>query len=297
MVQNKEMFNVIGYLYGDGWIYLNRGIYYICGFSGDIEDLETIKNILNNYYNPGKCTISTRNTVSEKYNINGTTNSFVCSPAFSKILVDEGVHCGKRVDQEVSIPDFLKNATLEQRLEFIAGFYAADGEVINFQKNNKTPRPPVILLTKRVVLEDNLFLMVNYITDTLDSINIKYSIEKTFNKTCDNNIRVKIIINNSLDNMLKFLFAIGDRMILCSRKLTKNKNVKKYLLFKKIFLKRLLKGYLLAKYTKESPKKISNEYNVKIRQVRHWRDDKKCGYKLPKDFIKFSDFNDRYCSP
>ena len=64
---NKYLESMIfGMLLGDGWISERLN----CGFSGDLDSLQVIKDDLINLYGGiGKANISSKETLSEKYNI------------------------------------------------------------------------------------------------------------------------------------------------------------------------------------------------------------------------------------
>ena len=162
---------LFGFMLGDGWITTKHN----CGFSGDPESLQIAKNDLIDLYGDiGKATIVTKNTVSEKYGIEGTTSSFVCNVKIAKEFESLGMPIGKRVEQDFDIPNWISNGSNEIKAAFLSGLYAAEGYTPCFQKNNKTLKTLGFNISKRQSVEHTLHMQLGKI---LNDLGIKYTLK------------------------------------------------------------------------------------------------------------------------
>lgn len=296
---NKNMFNIIGYLLGDGWISIsnakNKG--YVCGFSGDIEDLILLKNDLNILFGDiGKSTIVSKKTISPKYNIKGVSSYFTCNTKVAKYFLSLGLPYGKRVEKDFILPEFIINSSIEEKVEFISGLYAAEGEIPKMQKNDKTPRCPSMVISKRYSQKSNFYILLNQIGKMLNDINIKFNLELVETYTCDKNIKAKFVISNGNNNLTNFYKILNLKY--CKRKQSLFDEFYKYQKLKTDKLKELEKAFNETRNTNLTTREIADKYNIKIRQVQHWRyDNQNLQFKLPKNFMTFTEFKNRYCSP
>lgn len=125
--KKNEIFAMFfGAMLGDGWISqnvrkVNDGKYAYthiqAGFSGDIEDLETLRNDVNSIIDSNKIVskILSRKTYSKKYNIAGITNSISLPVSLAKILIQNGMPTGRRVQKEFLMPSWIINGTKKNK--------------------------------------------------------------------------------------------------------------------------------------------------------------------------------------
>jgi len=155
--QLPYLLKIIGYVFGDGYIYFNNkedaGITW---FYGKGEDLEKIrKDILKLGFKPSKIYSRKKNhkfkTLYSEYEFNNIETSFkVCSSSFAILLVALGAPLGNKAAQNYSLPDWIFKAPLWQKRLFLASFFGAEMStpktIINHKYNFYAP---VISMNKK----------------------------------------------------------------------------------------------------------------------------------------------------
>lgn len=285
MRNTKLKAELFGYLLGDGWI-STRNLN--CGFSGDLESLQIIKDDLKKIFNGniGAANIKTYKTKSEAYGISGETNRFICNKKVAEMFVSLGAPIGKRVEQDIKIPDWILNGNKEIKSSFISGIYAAEGYTPRFQKNGKTLKAIGFNMSKRSFCDKDLF--INQYSKILNDLGIDFNVKIKNTFTCDYNNKIEFIFSNSNENIEKVTRIIKPRY-----------SKEKYNLFKQINLYYNKKIECLNKleeayeYTFNNPdkypKEIAKKFNITKRQVECWR-TRKTGFRIPNTFPTFNDF-------
>lgn len=279
---NELKAELFGFMLGDGWITTKHN----CGFSGDPESLQIAKNdLINIFGNIGKATITTKHTSSEKYNIEGTTSSFVCNVKVAKEFENLGMPIGKRVEQQFDIPNWIMNGTNKIKAAFLSGLYAAEGYTPCFQKNNKTLKTLGFNISKRQSVEHSLHLQLGKI---LDDLNIKYTLRIEQVKTCEWNNKYRFDFSNSNENVLLITSIIKPRY--CIEKYNLMNKVYCYYQMKQSEINRLQQAYDYSlEHRDVSAKSCAIQFNIKQSQVENWR-RRKTGVQLPKSFPTFNEY-------
>jgi DNA-directed RNA polymerase beta subunit/intein/homing endonuclease len=145
---------------------------------------------------------SSRNTVYRTWEVskNGSFAYFMC------IL---GGLSGKKTSITRVIPDWLMNAELSVKREFLSAFQGGDGSRLSYQKNDKTWKPHIGITfqtTHNDYLEDTKKYMTQII-DLFSDFGIKSKINTT--RVDDNKTRVCIVFDNSSENLAKYADVIN----------------------------------------------------------------------------------------
>lgn len=205
MVNNIKFAELFGFMLGDGWLSLHDNskgsLCYNCGFSGDEKSLQNVINDLKTLFgeNIGTARIRTYSTSSDKYSIKGSTTEVSLNTKIAKTFLQFGMPIGKRVEQDYSIPDWIVNGTLEIKIAFISGVYAAEGYTPKMQSNNKNPRVLGFNMSKRKTI--GCSNLVKQFSKILDNIGIEYNIkiEEIFTKDLNEKFRFEFC--NSTENV------------------------------------------------------------------------------------------------
>lgn len=287
---------LFGFMYGDGWISAHKNGNYICymsGFSGDSESLEIVKQDLKEIYGHiGTAKINTRNTVSEKYNINGITSSFATTINIAKDFIKLGMPTGKKVETEFIIPDWIVNGDNNIKAAFISGLYAAEGYMPATQKNDKTLKVLGFNITKRKNLEDNFMIFLQQISQILNDIGISHQYKIIETETCDTNLKAIITFDNSLENILRVTSILDIRYNI--PKQIEFRYVQKYYQNKQKVLTMLRLAKEEALQYNCSAQAIANKYGITRSQVEKWR-NRKTDVRIPNSFPTYSAF--KTCCP
>ena len=261
---------LFGYIMGDGWLSINSN-HKCIGASGDVVDLETIKNDLIELYGDiGKATIFTNETESPKYNIKGTTNKCNFNVKIAEIFKNLGMPVGKRTEQEAHIPSWILYGSMDTKISFLSGYYSADGTHPNVQRNNKTQRCLELIFYKRKTLEKNGDELLNEFGKIINDLGLTYTYTKIDVMTKELSIKYNILIDNNLENSIRALSLFDFRY--CIRKEKDSINLLYYLLYKQSFIDRYNKVKKHCEYNeihniKESNKSIAQKYGVTERKV------------------------------
>lgn len=293
-MENCIKAKLFGMLLGDGWISVGQNqygsTYYQCGFSGDPQALIRVQNDLITVFPKYQPTnIYQYNTESPKYGIKGTTTSFNCPVSIAKEFIALGMPTGKRVEKEFILPEWITNGSNEIKIAFLSGLYAAEGYTPAMQKNDKTLKVLGFTLTKRKALEDNLTQLINQLSFMLQDVGIKHSMKLKETRTCDDNIRVDFIINNSQENLYHFFNQMDLRY--AQEKYERAQLLKQYYQYRQNILDRFKLGKQEAMKPNASLKEIAEKYNVSYRQVQHWRYDNR-GVQVPKSTMTLTEFKE-----
>lgn len=275
---------IFGMLLGDGWISETHN----CGFSGDVNSLEILKNDLIELYGDiGKARIVSKQTISEKYNISGITNKFIVNKKVTDRMIELGAPIGKRVEKIYGIPEWIKNGSLEIKKGFLSGYYAAEGYAPKMQNNGITPKPLGFTVTKRKNNFKGYEILKNDFIKLLDDLDIKYNIKEKETYTCDKNIRIDFVFLNNSEDYLKQLKILDMRY--CKYKEEDFKALIDYFSYKEEVINNLVQAYMKVVIDEQSPTLISKEYNINRSQVYNWK-RRKNGVSIPKDFIKYEEY-------
>jgi len=296
---------LIGHLYGDGW--LSKGKRRQAGFSGkkDRNDLNKIKDDLKLIdFSSGE--IYSRKTISrikhisgKKVIVNGTTHSVSGSFCVFDFFSRKAVPVGNKTNQEVVVPKWLMKSSKQEKAEFLAALFGADGNAPS-QSNKRGGDFNPIRLTfyKSETLRKEGEKYASQLKRLLSSLGIKVSrvLERKGNVRVDgsSSIRFDLTLAKSVVNTIKFLELVGYRY--CTEKEEKGRNWLLYLKARQQKLKErqnLRRKALRLKKEKEWGKiKIARELKLPSYQVREWIYYNK-GTKLPCSFPNFDKWVDK----
>lgn len=288
---------IFGFMLGDGWISYSkndRQEVLQCGFSGDEESLTNLKeDLINLYGNIGTANICTRQTMSEKYNISGTTTSMVVNMTVCNRYIELGMPIGKRVEQHFLIPDWIMNGSQEVKSGFISGLYSAEGFTPAMQKNDKTPKVLGFNMSKRARLKEEFREFTNQLEQILKDLSIEYSLTEKNTFTCDHNIKSTFTFSNSNANILTLAKVLDLRY--CTHKQEKLQELERYTEAKNEVLSKLNEAYEEAMDRSNTAQSIADKYNITRSQVEKWR-ARQTGVRIPNSFPTITEFK-QICSP
>ena len=124
--------------------------------------------------------------------------------AFAYLMILFGGFIGKKTNMKRVIPDWLINAELSIKREFLSAFQGGDGSRLSYQKNNNTWKL-CIGRTFQTTYNEYLNDTINYMTQIMNMFNdfgIKSNIKT--NKVNDTKTKVFIAFENTSENLLKY---------------------------------------------------------------------------------------------
>ena len=273
---------LFGMILGDGWLSVSVRSYkdwtyeaYNIGISGDVQDLQCmIVDAKAKFGDIGKAKIHSKRSFSPQYGIDGTTNYFVMNTKMAKIFKKLGMPVGNRVQQNFLLPDWITKGDAAIKKGFISGLYAAEGDNLLFQKNDKTLKAPSFVLAKRLELATGFKEFCGQVSNILLDLGIQHSINYTKKHTCAENVFASFDIHNSIDNI--FLFTSILDMRYCLRK------QKRFTMVNEYYKKRIDEVNIAKEaytYTLNHPEErvsdIAKKYGYTYTRVASWRKGKR----------------------
>ncbi|MDI1471973.1 intein-containing RctB family protein [Thermodesulfovibrio sp. 1176] len=282
---------IFGFALGDGHLGKMQGRISL-SFYGKEENLRELKKDLdklgissNIHIRQKKYSIE---TVSGKYT--GKTESAelrISSRAFAVLLQNLGLPLGKKTELSYRIPDWIKQAPLWIKRNFLAGFFGADGSILTFK--SCTPLPVNITQTKKKELKQNLMDFLYDIANILKEFGINsviYKIKSKQNITYrlsivgEENIRIfagKINYEYDLKKKQQALFAYA-----YLKKKKKVKEVRQNALTKAIL------SYRDSKSLKKAYESVSDIVNKRFVERVIYSDIKEV--RIPEKFMDFKEY-------
>jgi DNA-directed RNA polymerase beta subunit/intein/homing endonuclease len=129
--------------------------------------------------------------------------------SFAYLMMLLGGFIGKKTNMQRAVPEWLVNAELSIKREFLSAFQGGDGSRLSYQKNNKSWKPH-IGITIQTTHNDLLNDTVNYMSQIVNMFNefgIKSNIKNT--KVDENKTKVCIVFENSSENLCKYADVIN----------------------------------------------------------------------------------------
>ncbi len=231
---------LVGHLFGDGWLCSKE-----TGFSGKSKDLEKIKNNLKALgFSSGS--IYSRETHSKIkthdgkiLEVSGKTQEVHSSAKACNFFFDLKVPRGKKVLNQFLLPEWLLNATKEEKAEFLASLMGSEGSMPNVSKKSPIGFDVVrFSFNKSIELEKNGFEYANQLKQLFETFDVKVGISKrkgNIRKDGIKTMKFVLTISNSTNNMINFLEKIGYRY--CEEKEIKGNLVLSYLKAKQKLIK------------------------------------------------------------
>ncbi|MFH1236066.1 MAG: RtcB family protein, partial [Parcubacteria group bacterium] len=219
--QLPHLLRVIGYLFGDGTLYMDTSRSRLrAAFYGDREDLETLRESVRSIgFTPSR--IYSRNrrhsirTAYDSYSFERCEEHFyVGSSAFGVLMSVLGVPVGKRVSEFYGVPKWIRRAPLWQKRIFLAALFGAElstpstltGHDYNFYC-------PILDMNKRKEVVRNGKMFLDQLSAMLSEFDIEtkaISIRKEFtNKNGDESYRLRLILSNKSKNLINLYERIG----------------------------------------------------------------------------------------
>jgi len=296
---------VLGYLIGDGCIVriISHGRERIITcFYGSKEGLEELrKDIEKLGFKPSRIYKRSRKiTIRTPWNKGGYTSECteyffkVTSKAFGMLMIALGMPLGRKSEKKILVPDWIKDAPLWIKRNFLAGLFGADGSIAKIK--GCTPLPLHYTITSNKSLESCLLEFVKDIIDLLKEFGIQakyYKIKASKDKVC-----YRIYIEGD-QNIYLFLTKIGYEYN--KKKFEYGNYVAEYIRRKKIITKEREKIRQLIKNLKKNGKNLKEIYKLVDKNLVNLRFIERSMYenisnaRIPKNFIKFDDFMKKYC--
>ena len=212
---------------GDGWIDIKGN----GGFSGERQSLEIIAKDINLLYGPNSTgKIRTEETYSPLYDIHGVTSQMTVKTRVIRSMLELGMPQGKRVETSYILPMWIMNGTYNIKINFISGYYAADGMIPSLQVNDETPKPLLFSFYKDKNLELNGDLLAEQYRRIVSDIGFDTSLKKVNRFTGGPRIEYRITIHNQRDSFLKQLQCLD--LAYCSYREQRRLQLISYLSFK-----------------------------------------------------------------
>ena len=296
---------ILGFCLGDGCIcriVSRERTRHLTHFYGKEKDLETLrKDIMKLGFTPSKIysrkrKIKIKTAWNKEYNSLCWDNMIrVSSESFAILLNKLGMPIGKKISSEFVIPDWIREAPLWIKRNFLAGLFGADGSACIVK--GYTPLPISLTLTKEKKLEKNALRFLKEIKNLLNEFGIKkvviYKIKSGEGRTC---YRLSII---GEEDIYLFLSRIGYEY--SKEKKEKGLWVAEYLRRKKI-VKRIRKDVVeRAKEVYYNTGSLSKAVSVAKKEYTNQRLIERHLYSSPKEmriahsFEKFDGFLKKFC--
>ena len=216
----KIIARLIGALNTDGHVGTNKvdttenaaPVYYSASFNvGEEQDVYQIADDINAL---GFGNVSIRRRITKFYDKkNGRTT--VCSTwevsksgPFAYFMYLLGAFIGNKTNMSRKLPQWLINADLSIKREFLSAFQGGDGSRLSYQKNDKTFKPNLGITfqtTHNEYLQDTIEYMTQ-IRDMFQELNIICNVQTT--KVNDEKTKVCIVFEKSTENLANYAETI-----------------------------------------------------------------------------------------
>lgn len=146
--------------------------------------------------------VSGRTTISRTWEVSK-------NGSFAHLMLLLGGFPGKKTNMQRTLPEWLVNAELSIKREFLSAFQGGDGSRMSYQKNDKSWKPHIGITfqtTNNEFLDDT----VNYMTQIVNmfiEFGIKSNIKNT--KVDENKTKVCIVFENSSENLARYADIIN----------------------------------------------------------------------------------------
>jgi len=211
---------ILGYFIGDGSFDIykekNGRKRIVTVFYGDREGLEALRKDLEFYFNIRASRVYSRKrkqkvkTAWGEFDTEGTEYSIkVTSKAFALLLIKLGAPVGKKSDVEFDVPDWIKNAPLWIKRNFLAGLFGAYGTkpTLLTEKHRYTPNSISLTVVKSKELEENLRSYLESIKKMLADFGVTSHIWKV--KEYNGRVMYRLTIYSNTSELYQFLSRIG----------------------------------------------------------------------------------------
>ncbi len=216
---------ILGHVFGDGTLsYGKAGTGFLGKFiaSGDPEDLNDIASDLKRlgfHVSPlyeGRATSVITTVRGEKRRISGEYYVISCSSiALFTLLKSLGAPLGDKAELNYRVPDWIKNAPLWVKKEFLASFFGGELDPPRTNKNGVTFSPPCFSLSKT---QDEVQSGLDFIDDiskmllefgvTISSTKAQESVKR---KSGVKTVKFYVYIASNIQNLLNLYGKIGYR--------------------------------------------------------------------------------------
>ncbi len=298
--QDKKLIRarLLGHIFGDGWLSNNPKQ---VGFSGksnknDLllikKDLKTLGFTSSNIYS--RKTSSKITHVSGKTaTVNGTSHSINASAKTFDYFKKLGAPVGSKTNIKMLIPKWLTKASKEEKAEFLAALFGADGMAPSQSKTWGGDFNPIrFSCNKHIELTENGVEYTDQLKKLFSDLNIKVSQIKqrrgNIRKDGTKSIKLVITLAKSVDNTIKYLEKVGYRYCSIKQKTgflwLEYLKARKYVLNQRENLRK--KAFQIREKTGWGKIKIAKELNIPSYQVRDWI-YKNSGVSMPQSFPNF----------
>jgi DNA-directed RNA polymerase beta subunit len=216
----KIIARLIGALNTDGHLEMrsitnsdNNNIYYQASFNlGEEYDVYQVADDIKNL---GFENVSIRRSINkfeDKHSGRVTTSTtweVSKSGSFAYFMYLMGAFAGKKTEMARQLPEWLVNAELSIKREFLSAFQGGDGSRLSYQKNDKTFKPN-LGVTIQTSCNDYLNYTISYmnqIVTMFDEFNITCRIKTVSIK--DNKTQVQLVFEKSSGNLLQYANIIN----------------------------------------------------------------------------------------
>ena len=155
-----------------------------------------------------------RRTTNFEDKVSGRTTSYNTwevskGGAFAYFMYLLGGFVGKKTNMKREIPEWLLNAEVSVKREFLSAFQGGDGSRLSYQKSDKT-RKPCLGITGQTTHNDYLDDTVKYMTQIVTMFN-ELSIDCHISTNIVNDVKTKvcIVFNKSTENLVKYADLIN----------------------------------------------------------------------------------------
>ncbi|HII70873.1 intein-containing RctB family protein [Methanopyrus kandleri] len=198
---------ILGFAMGDGHLGEQAGRLTL-SFYGDERTLRELKRDLESLGVKANLHVRKRRyeieTASGRYEGEATSVELrVASRSFALLMEKLGMPRGRKVETPYKVPDWIKEAPLWVKRNFLAGLFAADGSVVKFKRY--TPLPINLTQAKVEELEENLREFMNDVAKLLREFGIETTLYEVKSKK---NVVYKLAIVGE-ENIKRFLGKVG----------------------------------------------------------------------------------------
>nr|WP_223209028.1 intein-containing RctB family protein [Pyrococcus furiosus] len=211
----------------------------------------------------------------------------VSSRSFALLLEKLGMPRGEKTKKAYRIPVWIMEAPLWVKRNFLAGFFGADGSIVEFK--GTTPLPIHLTQAKDVALEENLKEFLYDISRILEEFGVKTTIYKVNSKKSVT-YRLSIVGEENIRNFLGKINYEYD-----PKKKAKGLIAYAYLKFKESVKKERRKAMEISKKIYEETGNIDRAYKA-VKDIVNRRFVERTIYegernpRVPKNFLTFEEF-------
>ena len=272
---------IFGHIFGDGYLRIVNREPEVLGFSGRIKNLKVIQDDIeclefshSSIYSR-KTSSKVRNRSGKEHIIKGETNSFTSTDSgLVRLIYKLGAPSGRKSDIVFILPNWLLNAPMNIKSEFLSSLVGSDGYVPLNVKDSRIFFVSRLVFYKNESLKENGMKYAEQLSKLFLDCGVETNIrirKGNIRRDGTKTLRFEITISNSRNNLINFLKNIGFRY--SKEKQEKALMILRYLEEKEDQLNSRLREYsrvMSFRKNRLSAKEISKKTGIKECTIYSW---------------------------